>query len=96
MSSVPQSDEEVGVAQDAAGALGELVGRAASSPGSVADGVRVVELGWPRETLILIIYRGTDFFVPNGATLLKPGDRLIVLASKTTVDDLRRTVEAGS
>ena len=64
------------------------------APGSLADGLRVVELGWPRETLILIVYRGTEFFVPNGATQVFAGDRLIVLTSRATVDALRQDVES--
>ncbi len=54
---------------------------------------RVVDLDWPREALILVIYRGKDFFVPNGATELAAGDRLIVLTPKTAVDALRRLIE---
>ena len=60
--------------------------------GSRADGHRVVELKWPRETLILVVYRGIEFFVPNGATVLKSGDSLIVLTTKETVDGLRSAV----
>lgn len=62
------------------------------SPGSHADGSRVVELGWPREALILVLYRGDEFFVPNGATPLHAGDRLIVLVSRETVQLLTATV----
>ena len=60
--------------------------------GSAADRHRVVELRWPRETLILVVYRGNEFFVPNGATVLEGGDRLIVLTTKGTVEDLRKSV----
>lgn len=63
---------------------------------SSADGRRVVELGWPRETLILVLYRGNEFFVPNGATVLQPGDRLIVLTSKATVDTLKEAVSVAA
>ena len=55
---------------------------------------RVVELDWPRETLILVVYRGNDFFVPNGATEIKPGDRLIVLTSKESLESLQASVAA--
>jgi Trk K+ transport system NAD-binding subunit len=55
---------------------------------------RVVELDWPRETLILVVYRGTDFFVPNGATEIKPDDRLIVLTSKESLESLQASVAA--
>jgi potassium/hydrogen antiporter len=64
------------------------------APGSTAANHRVVELNWPRETLILVVYRGNDFFVPNGATELKPNDRLIVLTSKETVEQVQASVAA--
>jgi cell volume regulation protein A len=61
---------------------------------SRADGRRVVELdGWPRDALILVLYRGQEFFVPNGGTRVVAGDRLIVLANKSTVDGIRAIVE---
>lgn len=61
---------------------------------SHADGRRVVELHWPRETLILVLYRGNEFFVPNGATVLASGDRLVVLTSKATLEHLTKTLSA--
>jgi potassium/hydrogen antiporter len=62
--------------------------------GSVADGRRVVEVNaWPRDALILVLYRGDEFFVPNGGTRLQAGDRLIVLANQSTVDDLLRLAQ---
>jgi potassium/hydrogen antiporter len=55
---------------------------------------RVVELAdWPREALILVLYRGAEFFVPDGDTRLEVGDRLIVLTSKATVDRVREIAE---
>ncbi|HSP16031.1 MAG TPA: TrkA C-terminal domain-containing protein [Thermoanaerobaculia bacterium] len=61
---------------------------------SAADGHRIVELDdWPRDALILVLYRGDEFFVPNGGTRLEAGDRLIVLANKATVDDLSRLAQ---
>ena len=65
------------------------------APKSAAAGARIVELrDWPREALILVLYRGTEFFVPSGSTQLAAGDRLIVLASKATVDRIREVVES--
>lgn len=83
-------------------AVAHLAGRGESSlvtlevsAGSYSAGKRVVELAWPREALILVIYRGSEFFVPNGATEVQPGDRLIVLTSKSTVDQISATVRAA-
>lgn len=57
--------------------------------GARATGLRVVELpDWPREALILVLYRGNEFFVPNGATELHAGDRLIVLTGRNSVEQV--------
>ncbi len=57
---------------------------------------RIVELkGWPREALILVLYRGDEFFVPDGSTRLMPSDRLIVLTSKSSLEAIRKSVEAA-
>jgi cell volume regulation protein A len=86
---------------DPSPSVATLANRAESSlvtlevaPLSPAAGHRVVELrDWPRDALILVLYRGNEFFVPNGSTLLTPGDRLIVLTSRTTLDAIRRMTE---
>lgn len=55
---------------------------------------RIVELpDWPRESLILVIYRGNEFFVPSGGVEIDEGDRLIVLTTKETVDQIRNLAE---
>jgi len=61
---------------------------------SCAANRRVVDLDWPRDALILVLYRGDDFSVPNGATEIAAGDRLIVLAPKSAEAMLRASVEA--
>ncbi len=50
--------------------------------GSELGGKQVVELGLPRDSLIMLITRGTGTIVPNGATIIKEGDKLLVLADK--------------
>jgi cell volume regulation protein A len=70
-----------------------LVTLAVAADGKAA-GRRVVDLrGWPREAMILVLHRGNEFFVPNGATELLPGDRVIVLTSRATIDTIRSIVE---
>jgi cell volume regulation protein A len=62
-----------------------------------ATGHRIVELEkWPREALILVLYRGNEFFVPNGGTTLQKNDRLIVLTSKSTVDTVHELIEGAA
>jgi potassium/hydrogen antiporter len=56
-------------------------------------GRQIVYAGLPKDTLILLIFRGNEFFTPNGRTLIHPGDRLIILTSKRSVDAVRERVE---
>lgn len=87
---------------DVTPAAAHLAGRGESAlvtvevaPGSPADGRRLVELrNWPREALILVLYRGNEFFVPDGSTDLRADDRLVVLTSKATVDAIHAMVDA--
>jgi cell volume regulation protein A len=92
---------EAPVTTDWSPSVAHLSGRGESSIVTVAvtdrsraAGHRIVELDeWPREALILVLYRGDEFFVPNGGTVLQRNDRLIVLTSKTTVDPVRGLAE---
>lgn len=62
---------------------------------SPAAGRKIVQLtDWPREALILVIYRDDEFFLPTGGTEVRPGDRLIVLTSKAVADRVRAFGEA--
>ena len=57
---------------------------------SKAAGQRLVDLPeWPRDALVLVLYRGNEFFVPNGGTELHPDDRLIILTKRDNVDLVR-------
>ena len=52
---------------------------------SQAVGKQIVELGLPVTTIIMLIKRGDRSIVPRGATVLEPGDRLLVMTER---DDL--------
>jgi trk system potassium uptake protein TrkA len=47
---------------------------------SPALGRALESLGLPRGTLVGAIVRGDDTLVPNGASVLEPGDRVVVIA----------------
>jgi cell volume regulation protein A len=44
-------------------------------------GKSVVQLGLPREALIVLVRRGAESLVPNGATVFEANDRLLLLAN---------------
>jgi cell volume regulation protein A len=61
---------------------------------STVAGKAVVEVGLPKDTLIVLIGRGDDFIVPSGGTVLQEGDTLLVLVSKETVGPVRDVLSA--
>ena len=60
------------------------------SADSAAAGRQLVDLGLPKGALLVLVSRDDEFVVPQGATVLRPGDKALVLADP---DSLRRTRE---
>ena len=46
--------------------------------GSRLDGVAVKDYPWPTGRLVTSIYRGDEHITPNGSTILRAGDTLVV------------------
>jgi cell volume regulation protein A len=61
-------------------------------PGSPVVGRSIMQLGLPRGVLIVLISRGDDSIVPNGATVLREDDKLAVLANETDSAELAARV----
>ncbi len=57
--------------------------------GSQASGKQIVELGLPEMTIIMLIKRGDISIVPRGATVLEPGDRLLVMTERDDLGEVR-------
>jgi cell volume regulation protein A len=57
-------------------------------------GRRVLELGLPAGTLLVLIEREGGALVPSGATVIQPADRLVVLTARATAAELRASLEA--
>jgi len=60
---------------------------------SIAIDKRILELGLPEGTLVVLINRGDEFFVPGGGTVIKPGDRLLMLADRDALDKVKSIIE---
>jgi cell volume regulation protein A len=60
--------------------------------GSSLEGKRIVEVNFPKHTLVLLIRRGEEFIIPSGETLLKAGDTMLVLAHKEAIPKLHALV----
>lgn len=61
---------------------------------SVAIDKRILELGLPEGALVVLINRGDEFFVPGGGTVIKGGDRLLMLADRDAIDKVKSIIEA--
>lgn len=58
--------------------------------GSSADDEQIVNLPLPKDTLILLIERGDRFVLPEGNTVLKAGDRLSVITSAASMEQVAK------
>jgi cell volume regulation protein A len=58
-------------------------------PGAGIAGRRVLELGLPAGTLLVLLEREGQALVPSGATEIREGDRLVVLTARAGASALR-------
>ena len=59
-----------------------------ASENSEAAGKKIKELKLPRSVLLIAIYHGDDFVVPNGETTIFPGDRIMLFSSEGIYHEL--------
>ncbi|HPJ95995.1 MAG TPA: potassium/proton antiporter [Syntrophales bacterium] len=52
-------------------------------------GKQVVELGLPKDSLIVLVNRNENFFVPSGGTTLEGGDVVLVLMNEDNLAEVR-------
>lgn len=60
---------------------------------ALAVGKQVVELGLPPTALIVLLRRDHASYIPQGSTVLKQGDRILVATRRQDQDELRRRFE---
>jgi cell volume regulation protein A len=73
--------------------LGADVVEVPISEGDAAIGVRVRDLGLPREALVNVLVRGDEALPPRGSTRLEAGDRLHIVARQSAVGALESARE---
>ena len=61
--------------------------------GDAIAGLRVRELGFPREALVSVIVRGGEAILPRGSTRVEAGDRLHVVVRQEVAKDFRELIE---
>ena len=60
---------------------------------SAVIGKPLVELGLPRDSLVVLIGRRDQFIVPSGGTVMEEGDTILALVNKDTVPRVRSILE---
>jgi potassium/hydrogen antiporter len=60
---------------------------------SPAANRQIVDLGLPRGALLVLVSRDEETFVPQGATVLRPGDTALVLADPESLTRTREIIE---
>ncbi len=73
--------------------LGADVVEVPISEGDAAIGVRVRDLGLPRDALVNVLVRGDEALPPRGSTRLEAGDRLHIVARQTALAALEHARE---
>ncbi|HEY8525165.1 MAG TPA: potassium/proton antiporter [Acidimicrobiales bacterium] len=61
--------------------------------GSPAAGRQLVDLHLPPGTLVVLVSRGEEFVVPQGSTVLRPGDLVLLLADEKSLPEARSLIE---
>ena len=55
------------------------------APESVVAGMKIIDLGFPQNARIAMIKRENKYLIPDGMTVIQPGDSLIVLAGSKNI-----------
>jgi cell volume regulation protein A len=58
--------------------------------GSRIDGKKILELDFPKTSLIVLVNRNSKYITPNGATELKSGDKLMIMINSDDEEHLVR------
>ena len=69
---------------------GHSIVQLVANENSLAVGKRVSELNLPKSALMIAIYHGEDLIVPNGQTMIYPGDRIMFFASDNLFKELEQ------
>lgn len=64
------------------------------APGSPAIGVKLINLGMPRDAVLGGIARADGVLVPKGDTTLRVGDRVVVFAKREAIDAVEKLLLA--
>lgn len=55
------------------------------SPDTVPSGMKIVDLGFPQNARIALLKRGDTYIIPDGLTVIEPGDKLYIIAGNKEI-----------
>ena len=58
------------------------------------EAMALKDVKFPQGTLVISLIRGGELTIPNGSTVLRPGDELVAVAEEKSRRALRRVLEA--
>jgi cell volume regulation protein A len=73
----------------------DLVEIAIPAGGAVVD-QRILDVGLPPGTLIVLLHRDGEFLVPGGGTTLQAGDKVLVLADTAQLPHIRALLQSAA
>lgn len=56
-------------------------------------GKPIMELDFPRGSLVLCFQRGHDVIIPRGDTVIEPGDRLVILSARLNIPKVEKALD---
>ena len=65
-------------------------------PGSYMEHMKIKDLVWPRESLLVAIHRGCMEIIPKGDTILQAQDNLVVLTDGIYLNEVRSKLESAA
>jgi potassium/hydrogen antiporter len=60
--------------------------------GSTADGQRIMDIAFPKGTLVVLVARSNQFVAPEGSTILRADDVASVLTTRSQLPEVRKLI----
>lgn len=54
---------------------------------------QIVDIGLPKESLIVMINRNEQYIVPTGGTIIEAGNVLLILTNKQTINEVKSKID---
>jgi cell volume regulation protein A len=65
--------------------IGSEMAEITISPDTYAAGMKIVDLRFPQNVRIALLKRGDNYIIPDGSTIIEPGDVLFVLSGSKEI-----------